>query len=102
MNAHRAGNVSRFVNHSCAPNVHVRAVFWQSDDTALAHLAMFAKTDIKAGEELVYDYGYEVDEHLPKVLCGCGAPKCRKWLRNANTGAGCSTPARTRRAVMRD
>lgn len=57
VDASRAGNVTRFVNHSCAPNCRIRSVIWDSSDACLAHLALYALRDIDVGEELTYDYG---------------------------------------------
>lgn len=86
VDAHKAGNVTRFLNHSCLPNCIVRLVQWESDDPRLSHLAFYALKEISAGMELTIDYGYEVDGALPKeqkVRCMCGSgKKCKKWLRN--------------------
>ncbi|KAK8798846.1 hypothetical protein WA158_007930 [Blastocystis sp. Blastoise] len=75
------GNIARFMNHSCDPNVTVRAVFVEYQDKRLPRSCFFANRDIAAGEELCYDYGY-VDgsvkgRHKP---CFCGSAKCRKNL----------------------
>lgn len=87
VDANEAGNVTRFLNHSCAPNCIVRLVHWDSDDPRLARLAFYALKEIPAGVELTIDYGYECNKSLPKkylVPCNCGSGKdvCRKWLRN--------------------
>jgi hypothetical protein len=81
LDAAHAGNVARFVNHSCAPNCRIRSVIWDSSDPRLAHLALFALRDIEAGEELTYNYGYTVKKGSKKgIECKCGASACRKWL----------------------
>ncbi|MDR3548857.1 MAG: SET domain-containing protein [Candidatus Pacebacteria bacterium] len=60
-------NTARYINFSHRPNceseIHDACVF------------IFSKRNIKAGEELSYDYGKEFfDEHIkPK---GCKCPKC--------------------------
>ncbi|KAG7269957.1 hypothetical protein CRUP_026527 [Coryphaenoides rupestris] len=48
------GNVGRFLNHSCRPNLAMVPVRVHS---ALPRLALFACRDIDAGEELTFDYG---------------------------------------------
>ena len=68
------GNASRFINHSCAPNCEA------SIDGR--EIWIEALRDIRAGEELVYDYGYERDvDETPEVealyACRCGARTCR-------------------------
>ncbi|XP_049835843.1 histone-lysine N-methyltransferase SUV39H1-like isoform X1 [Schistocerca gregaria] len=50
------GNVSHFINHSCDPNVAVYAVWVNCLDPNLPKLALFAKNDIKVGDELTFDY----------------------------------------------
>ena len=62
-----AGNRARFINHSCVPNCEV--------DLKYRRIYIFAKRNIKAGEELTYDYDTEYfEEHIkPK---GCLCTKC--------------------------
>ena len=43
-------------------------------------LAFIARTDIKAGQELTFDYRFKVEEGVEKVPCRCGAPNCRGSL----------------------
>ena len=68
------GNEARLVNHSCAPNCEATI-----DG---GRIWLEAVRDIRAGEELLYDYGYERDgDETPEdealYLCHCGAPACR-------------------------
>jgi len=68
------GNEARFINHSCDPNCEA------VDDGG--RIFIEALRDIAPGEELYYDYGYELDEPLTDELrekypCRCGAPNCR-------------------------
>lgn len=60
-------NIARYVNHSCRPNVEPEIYKGQ--------VFYMAKKNIKAGEELTFDYGKEYfDEHIkPK---GCRCEKC--------------------------
>ncbi|CAF0970338.1 unnamed protein product [Rotaria sp. Silwood1] len=81
MDAHLKGNVSRFYNHSCSPNVFVQNVFIESWDVRFPWVAFFTATNIKAGTELVWDYSYEVDTVENRVLhCRCGSDECRHRL----------------------
>lgn len=79
INATEFGNVSRFLNHSCSPNLVNYMVLVESMDYQLAHIGLFANQDIARGEELSYDYHYEVlpGEGYP---CYCEAPNCRGRL----------------------
>lgn len=73
------GNVARFINHSCDPNLINYEVLVDSMDCQLAHIGFFAKRDIAIGEELAYDYRYNL---LPGkgCPCHCGASSCRGRL----------------------
>ena len=71
------GNSSRWINHSCKPNCQ--------PDEEEGRVFITAIRDIKAGEELSYDYGLVIDAPLTKKLkaeypCWCGAKKCRVTL----------------------
>ncbi|VFQ68475.1 unnamed protein product [Cuscuta campestris] len=72
------GNVSRYINHSCSPNLVNHQVVVESMDYRLAHIGLFAGRDILAGEELTFDYRYKSfpgeEEGLP---CLCGSSNCR-------------------------
>lgn len=73
------GNVSRYINHSCSPNLVNHQVLVESMDCQLAHMGLFASRDISVGEELTYDYQYKL---LPGegCQCLCGASNCRGRL----------------------
>ncbi|MET0406330.1 MAG: SET domain-containing protein-lysine N-methyltransferase [Cystobacter sp.] len=60
-----------FVNHSCEPNAGV------CNNTTL-----IALRDIRAGEEIQYDYSTTMDEDLETMACGCGSRKCRGVVRD--------------------
>lgn len=71
------GNEARFINHSCDPNCD--AVIEEG------RIWIEALRDIAPGEELVYDYEYELKErHTPaakrRYPCHCGAAACRGTL----------------------
>ncbi|CAN6280243.1 unnamed protein product [Urochloa humidicola] len=76
IDASRSGNVSRFINHSCSPNLSSRLVLVESKDCQLAHIGLFANQDIAAGEEIAYDYRQKLvaGNGCP---CHCGSKNCR-------------------------
>ncbi|CAD6249779.1 unnamed protein product [Miscanthus lutarioriparius] len=76
IDATRSGNVSRYINHSCSPNLSTRLVLVESKDCQLAHIGLFANQDIAIGEELAYDYRQKLvaGDGCP---CHCGATNCR-------------------------
>uniref|UniRef100_A0AAX7V1V5 Euchromatic histone-lysine N-methyltransferase 1b n=1 Tax=Astatotilapia calliptera TaxID=8154 RepID=A0AAX7V1V5_ASTCA len=72
------GNISRFLNHMCEPNLFACRVFTKHQDLRFPHIAFFASENIKAGEELGFNYGDHFWEVKSKVFsCECGSSKCR-------------------------
>ncbi|XP_035247024.1 histone-lysine N-methyltransferase EHMT1 isoform X3 [Anguilla anguilla] len=72
------GNISRFVNHMCEPNLFPVRVFTSHQDLRFPHIAFFASRNITAGEELGFDYGDHFWEIKGKFFsCQCGSTKCR-------------------------
>ncbi|XP_067111743.1 histone-lysine N-methyltransferase SETDB1-A isoform X1 [Osmerus mordax] len=73
-----AGNVARFFNHSCSPNLFGQNVFVDNHDLRFPWIAFFAKTRIKAGSELTWDYRSQIGALNERVVkCLCSSPKCR-------------------------
>ncbi|PUE20847.1 SET domain-containing protein-lysine N-methyltransferase [Limnohabitans sp. MMS-10A-160] len=77
IDALHGGNSSRWINHSCDPNCEA--------DEDNERVFIKALRNIKAGEELNYDYGLIIDEPYTKKLkaeypCWCGAKNCRGTL----------------------
>jgi hypothetical protein len=68
-----AGNVARFINHSCAPNCRA--------ETIRGRIWILAKRDIPAGTELSFDYGYAFSEWRLHP-CRCGARRCPGFIVN--------------------
>ena len=64
-------NTARLINHSCEPNCEA----WIEGRRIYIH----STRDIAEGEELTYDYGFDVDcfEEHP---CRCGAKECVGYI----------------------
>ena len=73
------GNVARFINHSCDPNL--RAILFTSSgkiDFRHARVAFFARKPITPKSELTIDYNYVLENDSKKgIECRCGSKKCR-------------------------
>jgi len=81
MDAKTTGNIGRYLNHSCHPNVFVQNVFVDTHDLRFPWLAFYTSTFVRAGQELCWDYGYEVGSIEDKeIYCSCGAFNCRGRL----------------------
>jgi SET domain-containing protein len=81
IDANVGGNVARWINHSCAPNCQPVLVEHPGSDRRLDKVEIESLRDIRAGEELTYDYGITLAEphtaRLKKLwACRCGAPNC--------------------------
>ncbi|MGF1678832.1 MAG: SET domain-containing protein [Candidatus Methylacidiphilales bacterium] len=66
-----AWNPARLINHCCSPNcqaVNHRGRIW-----------IQALRKILPGEELSYNYGYEID-HYEEHPCRCGSPHCAGYI----------------------
>ena len=64
-------NMARYLNHSCDPNCAVDKM----NDT----LWIVAGRDIREGEELTYNYGYDA-QHYANNPCNCGAEHCCGYI----------------------
>lgn len=79
--AKKYGNVSKFINHSCDPNLRVQIVFHNSHDLRFPLISFYSSMHILAGTELTWDYGYKISSVPKKVLqCHCGSSNCRGRL----------------------
>lgn len=94
------GGPTRFINHSCSPNVAQYTVSYNKHDSYVYDLAFFAFEDIPAMTELTFDYvdkegeddpDEEAEElpsasqdtsvnHQKPLECRCGSKNCRKVL----------------------
>jgi len=64
-------NLARFINHSCAPNCEA-----ELDGGRIWILAL---RDIKEGEELTFNYGYDLEDYREHVCC-CGSRDCVGYI----------------------
>ncbi|PHU21889.1 Histone-lysine N-methyltransferase, H3 lysine-9 specific SUVH1 [Capsicum chinense] len=79
ISAKNGGNVARFMNHSCSPNVYWQLVVRESNNEAYYHIAFFAIRHIPPMQELTYDYGMNKVDHRRK-RCLCGSLNCRGYF----------------------
>lgn len=73
------GNVGRYLNHSCSPNlfpVPVRV------DSMLPRICFFAKSNIEPYEELTYNYG--IDPYLTEGISSGNAAKAIQTLKTCH------------------
>ncbi|ONI21481.1 hypothetical protein PRUPE_2G069200 [Prunus persica] len=92
ISAKNVGNVSRFINHSCSPNVFWQPVLYEHNNQSSLHIAFFAIRHIPPMTELAYDYGNSSSSEADndkgphrknKCLCGLfphGSSKCRGYF----------------------
>jgi SET domain-containing protein len=66
-----AWNLARLANFSCDPNC-------ESENDGGRHIWIKALRDVRAGEEITYDYNFPLVEPPPR--CRCGAANCRGYI----------------------
>uniref|UniRef100_A0A914YB43 Histone-lysine N-methyltransferase set-23 n=1 Tax=Panagrolaimus superbus TaxID=310955 RepID=A0A914YB43_9BILA len=74
IDAREYGNITRFINHGCEPNLEIKLV---RTGIIIPRLTLFSKRDILMGEELSYNYGTDFAPNLAEgPPCKCGANRC--------------------------
>jgi SET domain-containing protein len=71
LDGRRGRNPARYMNHSCDGNceaINCEGEIW-----------IVARSDIKSGEELTYDYGYDM-EHFLDHPCACASDNCIGYI----------------------
>ncbi|KII70159.1 Histone-lysine N-methyltransferase SETD2 [Thelohanellus kitauei] len=97
IDATEVGGVSRFINHSCAPNLSCHK--WSVD--GFTRVGLFALIDIPAGTELTFDYKFE--RFGEPIKCLCNAPNCVGFLgKVSNRSISRPTPATPESVESRD
>ncbi|KAL7188447.1 hypothetical protein ACSBR1_038325 [Camellia fascicularis] len=82
IDAAQCGNVGRFINHSCSPNLYAQNVLYDHEDKSKPHIMLFAAENIPPLKELTYPYNYFVDQvrdsngNIKMKSCYCGAAEC--------------------------
>ena len=78
----RTGCPAKYMNYSCEPNCHLEQ--WAVN--RLPRMCLFANEDIKNGEELKFDYNWELKAVSKNMFlknamkCNCGKATCRKFI----------------------
>lgn len=81
LSASTEGNVARFINHSCEPNLFVQNIFVDTHDPKFPLVAFFTNRTIKAGTELTWNYSYtEGSRPDHEVSCRCGKSTCQELI----------------------
>jgi hypothetical protein len=80
IDARDKGNLSRFINHSCAPNCQLQRV----NVAGCTRIAIVCIKPVEPGEFLSYDYQFDT-EHAEKFRCACGAENCRGTMKGGDT-----------------
>jgi hypothetical protein len=81
IDGNRGGNLSRWLNHSCAPNCKAEVHVDINGDERRDRVWLSTVRAISAGEELCFDYaiimpGPVSDAERAQWTCRCGAPGC--------------------------
>lgn len=82
IDAAQYGNIGRFINHSCSPNLYAQNVLYDHEDKKMPHIMLFAADNIPPLGELSYHYNYSVDQvhdsngNIKVKKCFCGSSEC--------------------------
>ncbi|KAL8158648.1 hypothetical protein V2J09_000185 [Rumex salicifolius] len=88
IDAAKYGNVGRFINHSCSPNLYAQNVLYDHGDKRMPHIMLFAAENIPPLQELTYHYNYKLgqvydkDGNVKVKYCYCGSPNCTGRLKD--------------------
>ncbi|KAF3327254.1 histone-lysine N-methyltransferase, H3 lysine-9 specific SUVH1-like isoform X2 [Carex littledalei] len=80
------GNMSRFINHSCDPNLFWQLVRYRQWEGRYTHVMFFALKHIPPLTELTYDYNGDIEWSWGRGFraktkrCLCGAANCRGFF----------------------
>lgn len=64
-------NTARLINHSCDPNCETEII--------RGHVWVIALRDIKKGEEVAYNYNYDIEDYEDHK-CFCGSKRCVGYI----------------------
>ncbi len=81
VDALQSGNISRFFNHSCSPNLFLELL--RTTSNPIPYIAFYTTRDISRGEELSFNYnaaGVSEECLSSSTPCHCGADNCMKFL----------------------
>ncbi|KAG7269374.1 hypothetical protein CRUP_015700 [Coryphaenoides rupestris] len=70
------GGPARYINHSCSPNCITEVVTVERENKII----ISSCRRIQRGEELSYDYKFDLEDDQHKIPCHCGTLNCRKWM----------------------
>jgi histone-lysine N-methyltransferase SETD1 len=83
--ATKLGNVARFINASCDPNCYTKIITLDGNK----RIVIYAKRDIRNGEELCYDYKFPLEyDESKRIPCHCGAKDCRGFMNWVSSHSG--------------
>jgi histone-lysine N-methyltransferase SUV39H len=78
------GNLSRFINHSCDPNLKAINVHVENRNMLLGRVAFFSTRAISKREELTIDYHClpldKNGDEESELKCLCGSEKCKGYV----------------------
>ena len=96
LDGNEENNPARLINHSCEPNCEA-IIYGEGEE---AEIWLTAKRKLKAGEELSFDYGFDLESYEGHP-CRCGSkicvgyivgedyrPKLKKLLKKKNAANG--------------
>lgn len=72
------GNISRYINHSCKPNIGLELI--TLEDSTYNVLWLYTLCPVTAGTQLCMSYGFSRNDDDEFIPCLCRERKCTGWL----------------------
>ena len=92
------GNLARFANHSCDPNM----VMQKWNVLGQTRVGLFACKEVKAEDELTWNYNLDAFEGHKKLKCFCGAGNCSGWIGMKKPAASSSAARAAASAALKE
>ncbi|KVI03358.1 histone-lysine N-methyltransferase, H3 lysine-9 specific SUVH1-like [Cynara cardunculus var. scolymus] len=82
VSAKNKGNVGRFMNHSCSPNVYWQPILRENNRESYLNVGFYAFKHIPPMQELTFNYGIPRDQKPGprRNKCLCGSTKCKGYF----------------------
>ncbi|KAK1426989.1 hypothetical protein QVD17_15671 [Tagetes erecta] len=83
VSAKNKGNVGRFMNHSCSPNVYWQPIVRENEHESYLHIGFYAIRHIPPLHELTFNYGNPKAEKKSgpqRKKCLCESTKCKGYF----------------------
>lgn len=80
IDAYNYGNLTRFINHSCKPNLKSVSIHVENKEILMPRIIYYSIQNIEKGEELTIDYNCVDVNGKQDLKCACGEIECKGFM----------------------